>query len=513
MAITPEPASTTTAASNGKPGPGNRGASPQPAFGLAYWMQRVLKECDKASPALDADPVHDLRVALRRCRSMADGWMQIDPDPDWKAMKNAGKKLFRALGELRDSQVMTEWLEKLATPDDPVGKALAAHAAQRESGLKHLARTALDELDRKHWQRWSATLPQRTDRVKPNSIIFRHMALERWTEAYALHQRALRNRSSVAFHELRIGIKRLRYTVENFLPNLHDLWIDELKDLQDQLGEVHDLDVLWATAVSIRAMTQPDDRLRWRTMVRDERHRRIEKYRKIMVGSDSLWQVWRRELPEGADVQAAALERLKFWASSLDPDFRHSQHVTALALQVYDGLAAAGYFERYHAHDLRLVLQIAGITHDVGRAKREAKHHRSSARLLAKMHVPLGWQWRDLYLASIVTRYHRGRVPNIEQNAFAKLKTTQQKKVKLLAGILRIAVALNSHSQYPVRRIQVQTGSECITLLAQNYSGEGRTGERVAKSRYLLETVLGRPIAVRGQGATLVIRSRQGRRA
>src|ERR1700685_3531765 len=81
--------------------------------GLRYWMVRVLEEGDEASPDFAADPVHDLRVALRRCRSMADGMMAMDPDPAWKAMKKAGKRLFQRLGALRDVQVMMEWIEKL----------------------------------------------------------------------------------------------------------------------------------------------------------------------------------------------------------------------------------------------------------------------------------------------------------------------------------------------------------------------------------------------------------------
>src|SRR3954468_15657212 len=81
--------------------------------GLRYWMLRVLDECEKVSTDFDADPVHDLRVALRRCRSMADGMVAIDPDRNWKAMKKGGKQLFQRLGALRDVQIMMEWIEEL----------------------------------------------------------------------------------------------------------------------------------------------------------------------------------------------------------------------------------------------------------------------------------------------------------------------------------------------------------------------------------------------------------------
>src|ERR1700761_9751159 len=87
--------------------------------GLAYWAARVLEECDKASSGFEADPVHDLRVAIRRCRSMADGFLSVDPDPAWKQMKRLAKPLFASLGELRDTQVMMEWLAKIGGARGP----------------------------------------------------------------------------------------------------------------------------------------------------------------------------------------------------------------------------------------------------------------------------------------------------------------------------------------------------------------------------------------------------------
>jgi CHAD domain-containing protein len=221
-------------------------ASPKPKLGLRAWMERVLVECDRAAAGFDADPVHDLRVALRRCRSLADGLMAIDPDSSWKDMKKAGKKLFQGLGELRDMQVMEEWIEKLSgtrgitdpaagdlSSGDPVAMKLIDHLHAREAECKQHAFKDLNQFDRKQWRQWSRTLPQRASRVRPGSVVYLHLALEKWTAAYELHKHALRTRSQVSWHELRIGIKRFRYTVENFLPRQHALWGDDLKELQD----------------------------------------------------------------------------------------------------------------------------------------------------------------------------------------------------------------------------------------------------------------------------------------
>src|SRR5215470_17665197 len=107
--------------------------------GLPYWAERVLEEADKASQDFAADPVHDLRVAIRRCRSMADGFLSVDPDPGWKQMKRMGKPLFASLGDLRDVQVMMEWVDELSSPDDPARPILLLELQVRETALKSAA--------------------------------------------------------------------------------------------------------------------------------------------------------------------------------------------------------------------------------------------------------------------------------------------------------------------------------------------------------------------------------------
>src|SRR3954467_5800686 len=92
--------------------------APKPV-GLRYWMLRVLQECDRVAVDFRADPVHDLRASLPRCRSPADGMTALDPDPNWKSMKKGGRQLFQRLGALRDVQIMMEWIDKLHLAAEP----------------------------------------------------------------------------------------------------------------------------------------------------------------------------------------------------------------------------------------------------------------------------------------------------------------------------------------------------------------------------------------------------------
>lgn len=470
-------------------------------LGLRYWMERALEECDRAAAGFEADPVHDLRVALRRCRSLADGLMAMDPDRSWKEMKKAGRKLFRALGELRDMQVMQEWIEKLGDPGDLVVVKLLNHVHAREAECKQLAWKDLHQFDRKRWRQWSRVLPRRASRLRPGNVVYLHLALEKWTAAYELHKRALRTRSQIALHELRIGIKRFRYTVENFLPDQHARWGENLKELQDLLGEVHDLDVLWATALAIAAFPDPESRNRWREKLNRERSRRVERYRELMVGKRSLWRVWRAELPAGKELRAAAMSRLRVWAGFVDPDFSHSQRVAQLSLHLYDRLRRAGLLKTDTEPDSRDVLQAAALMHEVGRAKRNQDHQKRSMRMILKLTQPMGWSARELEMAALVARYHRGALPHPRGKNMQRLGLPDRHIALELASVLRLANALDLRNG-PVRRLELEARDGILVLRAEGYSPLDRSAEAVAAARHLLETVLKRPVMVRALRAT-----------
>jgi exopolyphosphatase/guanosine-5'-triphosphate,3'-diphosphate pyrophosphatase len=460
-------------------------------------MNAVLEECDRVRLDFAADPVHDLRVALRRCRSMAAGLMVIDPDKSWKAMKKAGKPLFQALGELRDAQVLMEEVRHLGSSDDLVAHTLLDDAALREPELKRKALAALGQFDHKRWTAWSKELPRRAARVRLDGPVFKHMALERWTEARQLHRLALRGRSNIAWHRLRIGLKRFRYTVENFLPELHQAWKDDLKELQDMLGEVHDLDVIWAKAVELDAFPDAESRNKWQAKITEEREKRIERYREKMVGDGALWGVWREQLPQGKQIDAAALSRLRIWASFLDPDAGHSKQVAALAVQLYDRLAVAGLQPKGAEAKLREVLRVAAMMHDVGRAKRGKNHHKKSSELINRLKPPLGWTAEELKLAGIVARYHRGALPQTRHQDFRHLSAERKAQALHLAGILRLANAFDSTRDGRIRQLNVRNQNGYLEIAAQGYSARDRSAERIAAGRHLLEVVYRRPVMVK----------------
>ncbi len=508
-------------------------------------MERVLEECDNAAADFRPDPVHDLRVALRRCRSLADGMIAMDPDRNWKAMKKSGKKLFQSLGALRDVQIMMEWIDRLefapvpGTPPPAVPQAqpelanlpeISEHSEvealleilrSRESEHKHEARAALDEFDRKQWRQWSRMLPARAARIRPGSAVFKHLALERWTAARQLHTRAMRTQSQITLHTLRIGIKRFRYIVENFLPQEHQAWGKDLKHLQDLLGEVHDLDVLWATAVEAGIFNKEAARQVWHEKIVAERTKRVDEYRSLTNGPESLWNIWRAGLPRGAEIQKIATQRMKLWAKALDPDFAHSERVAKLALQLHDGLEACGITrpssngESARA-DARASLYLGALLHDVGKAKGNRGHQKRSMELIKAHGTPLGWKAEIMRRAALVARFHDGALPARNHKVLRDLLSDEQKTVIRLSAILRLANALDVTHDGHVRSVKLENvelptqringfrrrpagvrKNEALAIAAEGYRDGTATARAVAAERYLLETVLKRPILVK----------------
>jgi hypothetical protein len=157
--------------------------------------------------------------------------------------------------------------------------------------------------------------------------------------------------------------------------------------------------------------------------------------------------------------------------------------------------------------------------HDAGKAKGAENYQKQTYRMIRGLARPMGWSARELELAAVVARYHRGTLPRPRGKAMQLLELPDRPIAMELAGVLRLANAL-SHNQGQRRaqrsiksanpnesipRIEISLHERCVLLRVEGYSALDRSAEGVAAARHLLETVLRRPVLVRA----LVSRSQQ----
>jgi hypothetical protein len=381
-----------------------------------------------------------------------------------------------------------------------LGKRLLRLLAAEERQLKDEARQALEQFDRERWRRWAVALPRRAARLRPDTPAFQHIALERWQDANEMHRRALRNRSQVGFHELRIALKRFRYTVENFLPSRAP-WLKDLKRLQDLLGDVHDLDVLRARFFTRSRMFTEREKAAWRRRIERTREQRLGEYRQGMNGSKSLWRVWRADLPNGPQLEQAGLAKLEAWASFLDPHFQHSRRVARLALELLEGLTEVFRDRIPRDARARRTLTAAGLLHNVGRAAGAKRHQKATYKMIGNFPPPIGWTAEDMKRIALVARYHRGPEPSEAHGGFARLRVAARRRVLWLAGLLRLADGIVKGSRGPVSRVRVEARLEAIVVWARGFFGDRRAAALLGDRKHLLESVLRTPLIVRAWSA------------
>src|ERR1700730_17683534 len=199
---------------------------------LSESMDKVRTELDKVRTNPEPDNVHDLRVAIRRCRSVAVLFEEVDPDAAWPEMRQTTKKLFRALGALRAAHVMEDWVNKVAPSSDRVRVQMHSSSETEEPELRSEVLRVAGKFDEKEWKRLQRRLRQRVRVLPVSGLAAECLAWERFEEIKQLHAQALRTKKPRPWHALRIGLKKLRYTVESLLPEHHAAWSENLKRLQ-----------------------------------------------------------------------------------------------------------------------------------------------------------------------------------------------------------------------------------------------------------------------------------------
>ncbi len=148
------------------------------------------------------------------------------------------------------------------------------------------------------------------------------------------------------------------------------------------------------------------------------------------------------------DVRAASVRNL---AAAYDGDRRHTAHVAALTLQMWDDLGAAGR----HSGDPveRELLWAAAMLHDIGTAVDYDDHHKHSRYLVLSAGLP-GFSDRETALIAQLTRYHRKGSPTLGE---LSASTGKGDAALLLRGaaLLRIAEQLERARDQAVHEARI----------------------------------------------------------
>jgi CHAD domain-containing protein len=197
--------------------------------------------------------IHDMRVGSKRLREAVRVLRPVLPREARRKLLPVIEELNDALGEVRDRDVLRQALKQMAKEDaslpalQPVRKALARQRRSKQQRLRKL----LKELKRSDFADKYQELMDALDRQSPRGQ--RPVARFAAEAINGRLQDVMDNADDITarydsrrFHRERIRVKKLKYAMEPFLPLLpadHVELYALISDLQELMGQVHDVDV------------------------------------------------------------------------------------------------------------------------------------------------------------------------------------------------------------------------------------------------------------------------------
>jgi exopolyphosphatase / guanosine-5'-triphosphate,3'-diphosphate pyrophosphatase len=156
------------------------------------------------------------------------------------------------------------------------------------------------------------------------------------------------------------------------------------------------------------------------------------------------------------------LSSARWFARRLDYNPQHAEHVMRLALALFDQLRPIHEM----GADLRLVLEMGALLHDVGHFVSRKSHHRHGEYLVRNGEIPALRGWRRDMVAALV-RYHNSKSePQLEHASYAALDGQRRRQARLLTSLLRIAEKLESEHAQRISGVDVQiSGRKAIFII------------------------------------------------
>ncbi|MFH1811235.1 MAG: HD domain-containing protein [Pseudomonadota bacterium] len=192
---------------------------------------------------------------------------------------------------------------------------------------------------------------------------------------------------------------------------------------------------------------------------------------RVLVSDASMLDGLLRDLTRNTSVveEAALAQDVVRSAESLAEkyhvDIDHTRAVSEFSAQLFDSLQTEHGLPRR----ARLLLQVAGILHDVGVFIDSRAHHKHSYYIITNSEV-FGLTRDELQTVALVSRYHRRSPPKASHVEFINLPREKRVVVSKLAALLRVADALDRSHGQRIREVEFSREGEDLIIRAHGVS-------------------------------------------
>jgi exopolyphosphatase/guanosine-5'-triphosphate,3'-diphosphate pyrophosphatase len=159
------------------------------------------------------------------------------------------------------------------------------------------------------------------------------------------------------------------------------------------------------------------------------------------------------------DLHNVAIQSARKLAERCDEDPSHGLNVSRLSCMLFDELSHLYELDSHH----RLYLEAAAVLANVGLVVSHARHHLHTYYIVRNADL-VGFTDHEIELIAQIARYHRKSEPKIQHATFAALSEEDQNIVRMLSGILRIAIGLDRTHDGRTSSISVKQKGKALHL-------------------------------------------------
>jgi exopolyphosphatase/guanosine-5'-triphosphate,3'-diphosphate pyrophosphatase len=144
-------------------------------------------------------------------------------------------------------------------------------------------------------------------------------------------------------------------------------------------------------------------------------------------------------------------------------DEAHARHTAELALQLFDATKSRHGLSESE----RALLEYSALLHDIGHHISYPGHHKHTYYLVKNGDLR-GFRPDEIEVLANVARYHRRGHPKKKHPGYGSLPKAARRVVCVLAGLLRVADALDRSHKQPVRRLSVSERAGLLRIQAES---------------------------------------------